>query len=250
MFYLGIPLFVYLVNRNVILKAGFFDNLGFTLKSLFLTSYVFTFKIVTLLVSIAATFIFFTRIFPFALICQKDQTNSLCSNSDIYGQIQTKYWGVGFLKQWRFAYLDRILIATPMIYLCIKVIWHFGRTYHWKKMLKCDLVCTIISEEALFVKKDNDELQINANNFRFARQLVYFAMLANFIANFIVIMLLAHVQIVVRTMSSSPLIYCYLVRQIMRQHGSKKNVIGFETFFFVCYSLLSCVMTPGSYSFA
>ena len=53
--------------------------------------------------------------------CSKKSSES--GISSFYGYIQNEYWNVGFLKQYSFNTIDRIVLALPMNILSIYVLY-------------------------------------------------------------------------------------------------------------------------------
>ncbi len=83
------------------------------------------------------------------------------------------------------------------------------------------------------------------------RKIFYLFTLINFIANFIVVTTIANFQIVNRILTANPIIYVLCSDEVLLYKSNKNNKLGkYILIVFIIYSILGCVMQPGSYGYA
>ena len=223
-------------------------------------------------------FIYMTKFKPKMTICSyikrninKDKTkfnlfSNWCNhsqNSEInsfYNYIEKEYWNVGFLKQYSLNSIDRLILAFPMNICAIYILYKIYGYFDFKALLKNFDVRSFLMKENLFEEYTitKKEESTSSKEYLYKKNIILNSFILggglNFAVMFFVLVLIAHPQINNRLLSGCPIIYVFLCLDIKDFMDDNKNGNYWKGFlcllFFICFSILSCVMQVGSYGFA
>jgi hypothetical protein len=182
--------------------------------------------------------------------------------NSFYSYIQKEYWNVGFLNQYSFNTLDRVILALPMNILSIYVlykIYHyfdFGELYKEFNFGKFFLHNSIYEDKNILNHNDHEHKEVISNSYR--NNITTNAFIIggglNYLINFLIVALIAHPQINNRILSGCPILYlaiCSDVVDFLEKNRKGNYKRGFAILlFFISFALLGCVMQVGSYGFA
>lgn len=145
-----------------------------------------------------------------------------------------------------------ILISISLIYTVFKNI-HFKRILEFKfnRILEIDAFvsdekgnCCIGKGES--EKENNKHEKDKEKN----REIFLIFTFVNFLANFLIVFLIANIQIINRVSTSNPFLYVYCSEFIM-EFKKQKNPFGkFILIIFISYSVVGCIMHCASYGYA
>jgi len=97
-----------------------------------------------------------------------------------------------------------------------------------------------------FEKENNKHDKEKENN----REIFFIFTFVNFIANFLIVVLIANIQIINRVSTSNPILFIYCSDLIM-EYKKHKNPFGkFILVVFISYSIIGCIMHCASYGYA
>ena len=266
--YFIIPCLLQLL-RNIKLKEKFNNNLTDNLKIFFhLIQKHFRFIGLYIILCFHAyiCFIGMTKYKPKTEICffirkkiNQNLTkfklfNDYCNNSkfntikNFYSYLQDEYWKVGFLKQYSFDTLDRLILALPMNLCVFYIVYKCINYFDFNSLITKFNIPAFLLKNKPFHKHnkngfDNEIENIKLNSF-------ILGSLINLILLDFVLIFIAHPQINNRLISGYPIIYLILSDDII-SFIKEKSLKGFIILlFFITFSLLSCLMQVGSYGFA
>lgn len=145
-----------------------------------------------------------------------------------------------------------ILISIILIYSVIK-------TINFRKVLKLNFKGIInlnslnLDENSYFcVGKEFNEKEIH--NFLFEkeknREIFFIFTFTNYLANFLIVSLIANVQIINRVATSNPIIFIFCSEYILRFIKQKDKLGKFILIIFISYSIVGCIMHCASYGYA
>lgn len=183
-----------------------------------------------------------------------DRTHSKINS--IYSYIQSEYWKVGFLSQYKIDNLDRLLLGLPMNILSIYIIWKVISYFNFKSLLCFDLERFMFANKLSDKEKQTNQINIKAYGKLTETDIIYNTFLLgafiNYFVLFIVVLLLAHPQINNRQMAACPLLYLISSEEVSLYIKSGRLYLkGFLIIvFFITFSVLGCIMQVGSYGFA
>ena len=188
--------------------------------------------------------------------------------NSFYSYIQTEYWNVGFLKQYSFNTIDRVALAFPMNILSIYILYKIYNYFDISELIKefnfgKFFMSKTTYNDSILLKEhehENDSCEKKANH----REIVYKKNVIlngfiigggiNYLANFLILVFLAHPQINNRLLSGCPILYLMISDDVIdflenNYKGNYKK--GFAILlFFTTFSILGCVMQVGAYGFA
>jgi len=96
-------------------------------------------------------------------------------------------------------------------------------------------------------KKDHENCD---NEKKKTREIFYIFSLANFIVNFLVVFLIANIQIINRVITSNPLIYVFCSEVLVNYKNSNNGFGKFVLIIFIAFSIVGCIMQSASYGYA
>ena len=179
-----------------------------------------------------------------------------------YSYIQKEYWNVGFLKQYSFNTLDRILLALPMNILSLYVlykIYHyfdFGELYKEFNFGNFFMKNTLYEDNMIYKHNEHEHQEVVKNSYRNNITTNAFVIGGglNYLINFLILVFIAHPQINNRILSGCPILYLIICDDVLdfmenNKKGNYKKGKAIVLFFF-CFALLGCIMQVGSYGFA
>ena len=182
--------------------------------------------------------------------------------NSFYSYIQKEYWNVGFLKQYSFNTIDRIILALPMNILSLYVFYKLYNYFNFSELITefnfgKFFIHNSIYEDALLSNHNNNAHQqaiknvyrnnISANAFIIGGGL-------NYLINFLILVFIAHPQINNRLLTACPILYLAISGDIIdfiennKKGNYKKGLAIF--IFFINFAILGCIMQVGSYGFA
>ena len=182
--------------------------------------------------------------------------------NSFYSYIQKEYWNVGFLRQYSFNTLDRILLSIPMNILSIYVlykIYHyfdFGELYKEFNFRKFFMFKSIYEDNMIYNHNEHEHHEVVKNSYR--NNITTNAFIIggglNYLINFLILVFIAHPQINNRILSGCPILYLTICSDVMdfmdkNKNGNYKKGKAIVLFFF-SFALLGCIMQVGSYGFA
>jgi Gpi18-like mannosyltransferase len=185
--------------------------------------------------------------------------------NSFYSYIQTEYWNVGFLKQYSFNTIDRLVLALPMNVLSLYILYKIYNYFDFSELKvfnigKFLMNKTSYNDEILLKNNDDD----NHNKSTSHREIIYKKNVIlnsfiigggiNYLANFLILVFIAHPQINNRLLSGCPILYLFVSDDVFdyllnNKNGNYKK--GFAILlFFVTFSIVGCIMQVGAYGFA
>lgn len=187
--------------------------------------------------------------------------------NSFYNYIQSEYWNVGFLKQYSFNTIDRIVLALPMNILSLFILYKIFNHFDFKELFKefdfGKFFMKNTSYNDAISLKDHDHNN-NCENKTSHREIIYKKNVIlnsfiigggiNYLANFLILVFLAHPQINNRLLTGCPILYLFICDDIIdfienNQSGNYKK--GFAILlFFITFSIIGCIMQVGAYGFA
>ena len=182
--------------------------------------------------------------------------------NSFYSYIQKEYWNVGFLNQYSFNTLDRVILALPMnilsIYILYKIYHYFdfGELYKEFNFGKFFLHNSIYEDKNILNHNDHEHKEVISNSYRNNITTNGFIIGGglNYLINFLIVIFIAHPQINNRILSGCPILYLEICNDVVdflenNKKGNYKR--GFAILlFFISFAVLGCVMQVGSYGFA
>ena len=188
--------------------------------------------------------------------------------NSFYNYIQSEYWNVGFLKQYSFNTIDRIVLAFPMNILSIYILYKIYNYFDFSELIKefnfgKFFMYNNTYNDAISLK-EHEQGQEDCENKGNHREIIYKKNVIlnsfiigggiNYLANFLILVFLAHPQINNRLLSGSPILYLFICDDIIdffenNHNGNYKKGLAI-LLFFVIFSLLGCIMQVGAYGFA
>ena len=193
--------------------------------------------------------------------CSHSKENKIDS---FYNYIQDEYWNVGFLKQYSINSIDRIMLSLPMNILSIYIIYKIIDYFNFPALIKRLNIGEFFTKNNMYYHyeelKDNEKEHAHAKHREkiYLREMILNSFILgggiNFIANFLIIALIAHPQINNRLLSGCPILYLLISDDIIdfienNKTGNYRR--GFLILlFFISFSILGCIMQVGSYGFA
>ena len=188
--------------------------------------------------------------------------------NSFYSYIQTEYWNVGFLKQYSFNTIDRLVLAFPMNILSLYIIYKIYKYFDFPELIKSFNFGQFFMNKTTYndsmLLKENDHNEDNCSNKSGHREAIYkknvilnsfiIGGVINYIANFLILVFIAHPQINNRLLSGSPILYLFICDDVIdyldnNRNGNYKK--GFSIIlFFVIFSIIGCIMQVGAYGFA
>ena len=261
--------------KEIFNQQDFFYNLK-KFINLIKKNIVFIGKFIILFFHSFFVYIYMTKFFPKNEICRKvfrkiNENNSkykmfydYCHNekynkiNNFYSYIQKEYWNVGFLKQFNINSLDRIFLSIPMNICSGYVIYKLFNYFDFKNLLYYFNLTKFLFKKKPFenyknkIKNDNNNLEITkkANELDIVYNLYVLSGFINFLVLYLVLIFIAHPQINNRLLSGCPLLYLFLIDDILDYLEGKSKIGLFIILFFLSFSILSCLMQVGSYGFA
>ena len=143
-----------------------------------------------------------------------------------------------------------ILISLSLIYTIFKII-DFRRFSQLN--LKAILDVNSFNTEdnccigkGLTDKENNKHDKEKENN----REIFFIFTFVNYVANFLIVSLIANVQIINRIATSNPILFIYCSEFIMKYNKREDRFGKFILIVFVSYSILGCIMHCASYGYA
>ena len=194
--------------------------------------------------------------------CTHDKDNEIHS---FYSYIQKEYWNVGFLNQYSINTIDRIALALPMNILSLYVLNKLYHYFNFPELIsefnlgKFFVTNTIYEDKILLHHDEHDKHDLHAHSKNFYRNSITSNAVIlggglNYLFNFLVLVFMAHPQINNRLLSSCPILYLAISRDVIDflENNRKGNYYeGFAIlFFFITFALLGCIMQVGAYGFA
>ena len=182
--------------------------------------------------------------------------------NSFYSYIQKEYWNVGFLKQYSFNTIDRIILALPMNILSIYVLYKIYNYFDFSELIKefnlgkFFIHNTIYEDTNIFNHSNHEHRDVVKNIYR--NNITTNAFIIggglNYLVNFLIVVFIAHPQINNRLLSGCPILYlaiCDDVIDFMENNKKGNYKKGFAILlFFISFSILGCIMQVGSYGFA
>jgi phosphatidylinositol glycan class V len=139
-------------------------------------------------------------------------------NSNIYGNIQKKYWNVSLFSSYRLEQMPNIALAIPVVILTLRCLWNYGR-----------LVISRIAKNDMKYIQDLDLLPFHAV----------------MVCNLVVALCYAHIQVTTRVLfASCPLIYLQMADILLEMRS------GYRTFlvvYILLFNVLSILLHPNFY---
>lgn len=191
-------------------------------KKSLLTGLVFHFFILLFTGLIHASPLFTVLGYGYNTYCQ-EPLSPYCTSlfPNIYNYVQEKYWNVGLLRYWELKQIPNFLLAFPMILISFSCICsYFKRNFE-----------ALLS---LGTFKINRKLEHHYLNPIVAPFIVYWA------ANLFILVFIANVQIITRTLSSLPVLYWFIC-----QRNVEKNYL--LQVFFASYFMVGIVLFSNFY---
>ena len=186
--------------------------------------------------------------------------------NSFYSYIQTEYWNVGFLKQYSFNTIDRLVLALPMNILSLYILYKIYNYFDFSELKTFNIGKFFMNSTSYndSILLNNDENDNNAHNHTNHREIIYTKNVLlngfiigggiNYLANFLILVFIAHPQINNRLLSGCPILYLLISDDIIDYIGNNKNGNynkGFAILlFFITFSILGCIMQVGAYGFA
>ena len=184
--------------------------------------------------------------------------------NNFYKYIQSEYWNVGFLKQYSFNTIDRIVLALPMNILSLYIFYKIYNHFDFSELIKgfnfgkFFMYNEIYNDAKLLKDHDDCEDKSSHRETIYRKNVILNSFIIgggiNYLANFLIIAFLAHPQINNRLLSGNPILYLFICDDIADfiQNNKKGNYkIGFAILlFFIVFSILGCIMQVGAYGFA
>ena len=188
--------------------------------------------------------------------------------NSFYSYIQTEYWNVGFLKQYSFNTIDRLILALPMNILSIYVLYKIYKYFNFPELFKTFNFGEFFMNKTTYNDsislKEHEHNGDDCNNKTGHREIIFKKNVIlnsfvigggiNFLANFLILVFIAHPQINNRLLSGCPILYLFIYDDVVdflenNKNGNYKK--GFAILlFFVTFSILGCIMQVGAYGFA
>jgi Gpi18-like mannosyltransferase len=190
------------------------------------------------------------------------------SINSFYSFIQNEYWNVGFLKQYSLNTIDRVVLALPMNILSLYILYKIYNYFDISGLIKefnfgkFFMNKTIYNDSILL--KGHEHENHNCENKEGHGEIIYRKNVIlnsfiigggiNYLANFLILVLLAHPQINNRLLSGCPILYLFISDEVIdflenNRDGNYKK--GFAILlFFMTFSILGCIMEVGAYGFA
>ena len=190
------------------------------------------------------------------------------SINSFYSYIQSEYWNVGFLKQYSFNTIDRVVLAFPMNFLSLYILYKIYNYFDISGLIKEFNFGKFFMNKTIY----NDSISLkghehennNCENKEGHGEIVYRKNVIlnsfiigggiNYLANFLILIFLAHPQINNRLLSGCPILYLFISDEVIdflenNHDGNYKR--GFAILlFFITFSILGCIMQVGAYGFA
>ena len=186
--------------------------------------------------------------------------------NSFYSYIQNEYWNVGFLKQYSFNTIDRVILAFPMNILSLFILYKIYDYFDFGELIKefnfGKFFMKNTSYNDAISLKDHDNN--NWENKTSHREVIYRKNVIlnsfiigggiNYLANFLILVFLAHPQINNRLLTGCPILYLLICDDVIdfienKKEGNYKK--GFAILlFFVTFSIMGCIMQVGAYGFA
>ena len=180
--------------------------------------------------------------------------NSFCQNlkfntiNNFYSYLQDEYWKVGFLKQYSFNTLDRLILALPMNICVFYILYKCFIYFDFYSLITKFNITQFLLKNKPYHKYDKEGNHSEIENIKLNSFIL--SSLVNLIVLVFVLIFIAHPQINNRLISGCPIIYLILSDDII-SFIKNKSIKGFLIIlFFVTFSLLSCLMQVGCYGFA
>jgi len=82
------------------------------------------------------------------------------------------------------------------------------------------------------------------------REIFFLFTLVNYVANFLIIILIANIQIINRVATCNPILFIYCSELIMKYKKQQNRLGKFMLIVFISYSIIGCIMHSGSYGYA
>ena len=181
----------------------------------------------------------------FNLFCHNSKFNTI---NNFYSYLQDEYWKVGFLKQYSFNTLDRLILALPMNICVFYVIYKRFIYFDFYSLITKFNVAKFLLKNKTYHKHDKEGNHNELENIKLNSFIL--SSLVNLIVLVFVLVFIAHPQINNRLISGCPIIYLILSEDII-YFIKDKSIKGFLIILcFVTFSLLSCLMQVGCYGFA
>ena len=166
----------------------------------------------------------------------------------MYSTVQKMYWNVGLFHYYQIKQIPNFILATPILSISIYAVYKwihssitiYYSNYNQQKNQIISWAIWSLKEQHSRTKNDSvidqrDAItNVNKNNVVFEERnlLAQYAMLAPFI---IVCLLLAHVQIATRVLTSScPILYWFLINQ--------NKLLQWYKVYAILYSILGCIL--------
>ena len=190
------------------------------------------------------------------------------SINSFYSYIQNEYWNVGFLKQYSLNTLDRVVLAFPMNILSLYILYKIYDYFDVSELIKEFNFGKFFMSKTIYndsiILKDHEHENDHCENKGSHREIIYKKNVIlnsfiigggiNYLANFLILVFLAHPQINNRLLSGCPILYFFLSDDVIdflenNHEGNYKK--GFAILlYFVTFSILGSIMQVGSYGFA
>lgn len=162
-----------------------------------------------------------------------------------------------FLSQYSIAYLDRLILAFPMILISLNLIYKVIENLNLKNLLKFNIKgifdVTVFGCEVknCFLRENNEKE--NYKHYREKqniKQIFFIFTFVNFLANFIVVSTIANVQIINRIATSNPILYIFCSDYILKYKNQNIIYGKFILIIFLSFSIIGCIMHCASYGYA
>jgi Mannosyltransferase (PIG-V) len=171
--------------------------------------------------------------------------------------------------------LDRIILAAPMIIISLLLLYHLLKVVNYAKLKSLNIAnLFILNSEELNLyknlkkcdkdhKNDGDHKHDHAKNEELnekeqakqketvkIREIFIFYTMINYLINFILVIFMAHTQIINRVLTCNPLLYFFCADKLIQYKYHNAKLGKFILISFTSLSVLGCVMHPGGYGFA
>jgi len=134
--------------------------------------------------------------------------------------------------------------------LSLFLLYYVIKSFHFESLLILRLDRFLCSEKV----KPTPEVNKDDNHLCDKREFTYKAFMlassANYLINFLIVLLIAHPQINNRVLATCPILYFYCADQVFLFCKNKPSYGLFIITFFFVFSILGCIMHTGSYGFA
>ena len=184
--------------------------------------------------------------------------------NSFYSYIQDEYWNVGFLKQYSFNTIDRVVLAFPMNILSLYILYKIYSYFDFSELIisfnfgKFFMNNNSYNDAISLKDNDNCDDKSSHRDIIYKKNVILNSFIIggglNFLANFLILVFLAHPQINNRLLSGCPILYLFICDDVIdfienNKKGNYKK--GFAIMiFFITFSILGCIMQVGAYGFA